>query len=155
MSDLSEAPRLFTTNVGRRSCLEVGGELDLATVDAFRDHLGLLVESGAGDVVVDMAAVTFCDATTLRVLVAADQRLRATCRRVQIVAASAPVVRLLELAGLDTTLLAQPPCGRHTSDVLGAPPSSAHGPLIRTDDASRREGASTDAHRQADLRSDG
>ena len=64
MSDLSEALRLFITNTARRSRLEVGGEIDLATVDALRDHLALLVESGTGDVDVDMAAVTFCDATT-------------------------------------------------------------------------------------------
>ena len=65
MSDLFEALRLFIINAGSIARLEVGGELDLATVDALREHLDLLVESGTGDVEVDMARVTFCDATAL------------------------------------------------------------------------------------------
>ena len=63
MPGTSEALRLFISNVGSRSCLDVGGELDLGSVDDLGDHLDLLVTSGTGDVAVDMAAVTFCDAT--------------------------------------------------------------------------------------------
>ena len=41
----------------------------MATAGALRDHLELLVEYGTGDVDVDMAGVTFCDAATLTLLV--------------------------------------------------------------------------------------
>ena len=105
MSELSEVLRLFTTNSGRRAQLDVGGELDLATVEAFREHLELLVESATGEVDVDMALVTFCDATTLNVLVAAHHRLASAGRHLRIINASQPVLRLLELAGLDALLL--------------------------------------------------
>ena len=108
MSDLSEGLRLFITNTAPRSRLDAGGEIDLATVDALRDHLALLVESGTGDIDVDMADVTFCDATLLRVLLAAHQTLDAGGRHIQIINPSAPTVRLLHLAGLDSTLLAPP-----------------------------------------------
>src|SRR4051812_28589601 len=106
MSDLSEALRLFITNNGPR--LDVGGEIDLATVDALDDHLAFLVEAGIGDIEVDMAAVTFCDATVLRVLIAAHRTLDAAGRHLHVVNPSPPTIRLLHLSGLDTDLLAPP-----------------------------------------------
>src|SRR4051794_12540926 len=127
MPDLFEAIRLFITNTGRRARLDIGGELDLATVGRLRDHLDLLVESGTGDVDVDMALVSFCDASTLNVLVAAHHRLATLERRLQVINASPPVVRLLELTALDTMLLG-PTEGVDASlgtcpDVQGAPPT--------------------------------
>ena len=104
----SEALRLFISNVGSRSCLDVRGELDLGSVDDLGEHLDLLVASGTGDVAVDMAAVTFCDATSLRVLVAAHQSLHAAGRQFQVVNPSERVTRLLLLTALDTVLLATP-----------------------------------------------
>jgi len=105
MSDLSESLRLFITNSGRRARLDVGGELELTTVGAFRDRLDVLIESATGDVDVDMALVTFCDATTLAVLVAAHHQLAGVGRRLQVINASRPVVRLVTLTDLDATLL--------------------------------------------------
>jgi anti-sigma B factor antagonist len=104
VSDLSEALRLFITNTGPRARLDVGGELDAATVGQFADHLALLVDAGTGDVDVDMAHVTFCDAATLRVLVTVHQQLRRRDRRLRVVNASRSVMRLLQLTGLDTML---------------------------------------------------
>ena len=104
MPELSEALRLFITNTGSISRLEVGGELDLATLDELRDHLDLLVESGTGDVDVDFALVRFCDATTLSALVAADNQLAAGGRMLRIVAASGRVVQLFQLIDLEGML---------------------------------------------------
>ena len=104
MSELFEALRLYIINTGSIARLEVGGELDLATVDALREHLDLLVESGTGDVEVDMARVTFCDATALSALVAARHRFDAVDRRLRIVHASSRVVRLLQITALDAML---------------------------------------------------
>ena len=104
MSDLFDALRLFTTNTGAIARLEVGGELDAATVGALRDHLDLLVESGTGDVEVDMALVTFCDASALSALVAAHHQLTSVDRRLRIVGASPRVVQLLQLTALDVML---------------------------------------------------
>ena len=118
MPEQPDALRLFITNTGRRVRLDVGGEIDLATVDAVRDHLALLVEAGTGDVDVDMAAVTFCDATVLRVLLAAQQALAVGGRRLQVVNASAPTTRLLQVAGLDTVLLAPPHRESHPRPYL-------------------------------------
>ena len=103
MSDLFEALRLVIRNGGSIALLEVGGEVDLATLSALGDHLELLVEAGTGDVEVDMALVTFCDASGLSALVAAHQQLAAVGRTMRIVGASARVVRLLQLAALDSS----------------------------------------------------
>src|SRR5215207_1786295 len=141
MSELSEALRLFITNTAPRSRLDVGGEIDLATIDALREHLALLVEAGTGDVDVDMAAVTFCDATVLRVLFAAHQTLDADGRHIQIINASAPTTRLLHLAGLDTIFLAAPngelqPGARPVKQTCQALP-----PFSGADGRARQEGA--------------
>ena len=48
MSDLSEALQLFITNTASRSRLDVGGEIDLATIDTLRDHLASYL-AGDGD----------------------------------------------------------------------------------------------------------
>jgi len=103
MSDLFEALRLFITNTGPRSRLEVGGELDVATVEAFGAHLALLIEAGIGDV--DMALVTFCDAATVGVLLTAHHQLGGAGRRLRVINASRPALRLLTLAAVDTLLL--------------------------------------------------
>lgn len=100
--------RLFITNTPSRARLEAGGELDLASVEDLRDHLELLVESGTGDVDIDMGLVTFCDSMALTALVLAHRRLEAVGRRLRIVNPSPPVVRLLQLVDLDTTLLDPP-----------------------------------------------
>jgi anti-sigma B factor antagonist len=125
VSELSEALRLFITNSGRRARLDVGGELDVATVRAFGDHLELLVESATGDVDVDMALVNFCDASTLTVLVAAHQRLVPVGRRLQVINASPPVVRLLELTALDATLLAAETADTTADGAPRAPQATA------------------------------
>jgi anti-anti-sigma factor len=105
MPDLFGVPRLFITNSGAVSSLEVAGELDVATAGALRDHLALLVEYGTGDVDIDMAGVTFCDAATLTVLVATRQQLERIGRDLHVLAVSRPVERLLELTSLNTILL--------------------------------------------------
>ena len=105
MPDLFELPRLFITNSGAVSRLEVAGELDVATAGALRDHLELLVEYGTGDVDVDMGDVSFCDAATITVLVATRQQLERTGRDLHVIAVSRPVERLLELTGLNAILL--------------------------------------------------
>src|SRR3954466_7042432 len=133
MSNLSEGPRLFITNTALRCRLEVGGEIDLATIGALRDHLAALVASGTGDVDVDMAGVEFCDATVLRVLLAARQTLEAGGRPLQVISPSASTARLLQLTGLDTTLLATPHREPHHAQLpkrpcgLSRTPPSADG----------------------------
>ncbi len=100
MSALFEDLRLFITNGGSCSRLDVGGEIDLGSACALRDRLTMLVESGTGDVEIDMSQVGFCDSTGLSVLITARQQLHDTGRRLTIVNPSLAVTRLFELTGL-------------------------------------------------------
>ena len=68
---------------------------------AVRDRLGEVVATTDHDVVVDLAAVTFMDSSGLAVLVQARQQCQGSCRRLLLVHPSPPVIRLLEVAGLD------------------------------------------------------
>lgn len=58
-----------------RAVLAVGGEVDLATVERFRN--ALLEAQGSPRVVVDLSAVTFMDSSGLNALVAAYHRVPA------------------------------------------------------------------------------
>jgi anti-sigma B factor antagonist len=60
---------------GGQAVLAVGGEVDLATVERFRD--ALLEAQGSPRVAVDLSAVTFMDSSGLHALVAAYHRVPA------------------------------------------------------------------------------
>jgi anti-sigma B factor antagonist len=69
---------LSTVEHGLVPVLEVGGELDLATVPRLRDALVRFLGEHAGQpVVVDLGGVLFIDSTGLGVLVGAQRRARA------------------------------------------------------------------------------
>lgn len=87
------------------------GEVDLSSIDELSGLVARFVASDATDVDVDLAAVTFFDATGLSFLV----RLRQACRdRGGVVTLLAPgrmVRRILNLVGLDTEFgIADGPC---------------------------------------------
>ena len=86
--------------------IELGGDLDFAAVDEIRGRL--LAAADHGTVVLDMAAVTFCDSSGARVLVEADQHARRTGASFRIASPSPSVSRVLGLTLLDQTLQIYP-----------------------------------------------
>ena len=93
--------RLFVTNEGSLSRLHVRGEIDMASAPALGERLELLIESGTGNVEVDMSDVTFCDSTGLAALVLAYNHLRARDRVLRVIDPSVPVERLLRIVRLE------------------------------------------------------
>ena len=83
-------------------------EIDMGTATPFANELADAIATGAARVEVDFSAVTFCDSTGLRVLVAAVKLARAAGCALVI---EQPTERLLRLADL-----------LGASDVLGLPP---------------------------------
>lgn len=79
------------------------GEIDLATVGQLEDSLATLSD-GNTDVAVDLTGVTFMDSTGLRALLAANQSLSESGRRLALVVAGGPVDRLLDISGVGQTL---------------------------------------------------
>lgn len=79
--------------VAGRSVVVVSGELDLATLPAFRDHLLRAVQRSAGRVVwVDLDQVGSADDVTLGVLLAVAAQARRTNGDLRVVC-SQPVLR--------------------------------------------------------------
>lgn len=82
--------------------VEFPAEIDVSNAGRIRAMLMSLVEeSGAQVVVVDMAQTTFCDSSGVTALATAHRKAAAQGAEVKVVAATAPVLRIFELAGLD------------------------------------------------------
>lgn len=101
MTDFTTKRELLREGVG---VVELTGEIDLYTAPRFKDDLVAVINEGAREVVVDLAGVTFIDSTALGVLISGVKRLHEVDGRLLIVAASRPVVRILEITGLDRVL---------------------------------------------------
>src|SRR5262245_44082883 len=80
-----------------RAVVTVAGELDVATSPQLRDCLA----ATEGDVVVDLAGVTFIDSTALGVLVGAQKSAHNAGFTLSLSGQSEFVRRLLTVAGLD------------------------------------------------------
>jgi anti-sigma B factor antagonist len=81
--------------------LEVFGEVDVHTAPALRDRMADGVDSGPHDLVVDLSGVDFLDSTGLGVLVGGLTRARAAGGDLSLVCSRIPLLRLLEITGLD------------------------------------------------------
>lgn len=80
--------------------ITVRGEIDLATAGDLLLRLVMLAGPATGPIALDLSQVTFIDCAGLRTLTALDRHVRTSGGRVHVAAASLPVARLFELAGL-------------------------------------------------------
>ena len=80
------------------------GELDLAAVPTFEDHLRRVEADRPQAIVLDLNDLTFMDSSGLRAIVMADERARAHRRRLAIVPGPPPVRRVFEITQLDQRL---------------------------------------------------
>lgn len=76
----------------------LSGDVDVFSVPRLRSALGDHI--GVVDVVIDMAAVAFCDSSALRVFVDAQHRASAGGRTLEIRHPSPPVRNLFDVSGL-------------------------------------------------------
>ncbi|HEY7134907.1 MAG TPA: STAS domain-containing protein [Acidimicrobiia bacterium] len=81
--------------------LTITGEIDATTALLVADGLARALDSGAARVYVELAGVTFCDASGLGLLIDARREARQRGLRLVLVAPAAPVRRLLDLTELD------------------------------------------------------
>lgn len=79
----------------------VAGDVDLAAHTQFQAELDQSWDAAATDLVLDCSQVTFLDSMGLRVLVHAMQRAAAANHTLSLAAPSQPVLRVLELAGVE------------------------------------------------------
>ncbi len=90
----------FTPAADGSSVIEAAGEVDVATSPALAAALDAMIRSGATNIVVDMAQVTFIDSSGLGTLVAALKQAQATNATLTLRNLSTAVRRVFEITDL-------------------------------------------------------
>lgn len=104
MTDLPQEFCVSIVQVDGHSNIRVTGEIDLATASELHQRLDWVIAAGNGDVDLDLSDVTFFDASGLAVLLAARQGLLERHHRLTVRNPSKPVLRVLELTGMDEVM---------------------------------------------------
>jgi anti-sigma B factor antagonist len=94
------------------------GALDLSTVPALCETLSGAIAFGGADLILDLSAVEFLDASTVGVIVAAGEFLRARSRSLVLRSPSRCAQRVLDMCGLSGLV------ERDSRDSVGALPFS-------------------------------
>jgi anti-anti-sigma factor len=77
------------------------GDLDIASTPALRERLLSVFSPGIRLLIIDLSGVSFCDVSTLAVLVATQRRARGLGITVRLAAPCPQVAKLLLVTGLD------------------------------------------------------
>jgi anti-sigma B factor antagonist len=93
-------PHARTRTDGRRTVVEVLGEIDLATAGQVAEHLDAATARDVPDVLVDLRRVDFLDCSGLRELCRAERRARERGGRLRLVVDTPRLRRLLRASGL-------------------------------------------------------
>jgi anti-sigma B factor antagonist len=96
--------QLTTRYINGHQVIAVTGEIDICTTTAMHVYLldaDTTCRNGDRDLVVDLSAVTFMDASGLAVLLRADRRSRQAGGRLRLAAPTARITRLLAITNLD------------------------------------------------------
>ena len=91
---------LSTREVGGRTVVAVGGEIDVYTAPKLRDTITELVAAGNYDIVIDMERVEFLDSTGLGVLVGGLKKVRAHDGSLELVCSQERLLKIFRITGL-------------------------------------------------------
>lgn len=100
--------QLTTREINGHHVIVVAGEIDICSAPIVHACLRQAADTrdlsadGGHDLVVDLSAVTFMDASGLSVLLRADHRARRTGRRLRVAAPTPQITRLLQVTQLDS-----------------------------------------------------
>jgi anti-sigma B factor antagonist len=92
------------TRRGEVTFLVVTGELDMATVPAFEEHLRDVEEAGANPLVIDLRGLGFLDSAGIAALMRAHERARAGGRRIAVINGTGQAHRLFQITDADQTI---------------------------------------------------
>jgi anti-anti-sigma factor len=95
----SEGLRVDIAPDRERVTVRAEGEIDLATIAEVERPVLELLDSGFGDVVIDMRAVTFMDSSGIRLLIGAHQQAVDRGASLSIVVGGSRIRKTLELSG--------------------------------------------------------
>lgn len=100
--------RLFSRQATGHTVLSVSGELDITTTAALRDRMVDILKDTTAPVIIDLSAVTFCDAAGLALLVGAQRRAKPHGFAVTLAGPRRNVSKLLRITGLDRAFAVYP-----------------------------------------------
>jgi anti-sigma B factor antagonist len=92
--------RVTHQEVGRRTILAVGGEIDLDSVGVLAVAIENALAGNAPELWIDLTDTRFMDSTGLHALLDAGARTRGLGRRLAIICPRGPVRRLFDVAGV-------------------------------------------------------
>ncbi len=82
----------------------VEGEVDAHTAPQLKSAIAAALDRGSTELIADLDQVTFMDSTGLGVLVGGLKRLREVGGELRIVCTRRPILRILEITGLDKVI---------------------------------------------------
>jgi anti-anti-sigma factor len=86
----------------------IGGELDFATAEMAVRYVSRVIASHQGPVIVDLTALSFCDAQGLSALVRMAGYAERAGRPFRLVSPSPSVIKIMRITGLDRRFLVPP-----------------------------------------------
>ena len=86
--------------VGRRTVLAVGGEIDLDSVGVLSAAVEAALAGGAAELWIDLSDTRFMDSSGLHLLLDTRRRVRDLNRQLAIICPPGPVRRLFDIAGV-------------------------------------------------------
>jgi anti-sigma B factor antagonist len=87
-------------DVGRRTVLSVGGEIDIATAPALTTAIDQALDTGASELWIDLSDTEFMDSAGIHALFEGERLARRLNRSFVIICPHGPVRRVLEITGL-------------------------------------------------------
>jgi anti-sigma B factor antagonist len=90
-----------TVSMDGSQLVSVAGELDVATAQLAYDYLSDVIDHGHSPVNVDLAELTFCDASGLGVLARIASRAREAGRQLMLTSARPSLLKIIRITGLD------------------------------------------------------
>lgn len=97
---ISDLISIDVSDLGAGVIVRAAGEVDSTSAPVLRERLDAVLEGGAQEITVDLAAVTFLDSAGLCVLAAAYRRANGQDVRLRVLASSRAVIRPLQITGL-------------------------------------------------------
>lgn len=95
---------LSSREVGDRTVIEVGGEVDVYTAPKLDAEITSIVGSGKSHIIVDLSGVEFLDSTGLGVLVKGLKHAKEAGGSLAVVATSDRIIKVFRITGLDSAI---------------------------------------------------
>jgi anti-anti-sigma factor len=93
---------------GQVAVVTAAGEIDITNAEGFRDALLSALNAGATGLIADLTPTTFLDSAGITALVRAARRAAATDAALRLAVAAPPVLRVLNLVGIDRLIQVYP-----------------------------------------------